>query len=150
MLAQPIVSTLFRNRKRRGYRIIMSRKFKLEGEKVLGIHDLPKDVLIGWLAHELGHIVDYGTRSSFQMVMFGIKYLLFGWFVKKAERSADVCAIEAGFGDYIALTKEYIVTHADLSETYKDKIKRLYLGPEEIMKIANSRNPKLRLRLHGK
>jgi len=150
MLAQPIVSTLFRPRERRGYRIIMSRKFKLEGDKVLGIKDLPKDVLIGWLAHELGHIVDYGTRSSFQMVVFGIKYILFGWFVKKAERSADVYAIEAGFRDYIALTKEYILNHADLSDDYKDKIKRLYLGPEEIMKIANSKTPKIRLALHRK
>lgn len=113
----------------------------LEQGKTLRIEEFPKDVLIGWLAHELGHIMDYCHRSTFQMILFGIKYLLSGIHIRKAERAADVYAIEAGLDKYIGDTKEYILSHSDLSDSYKEKIKRLYLGPEEISLIAHTRNP---------
>ena len=141
MLAQPKVWTMFRHRRYRGYQIIMSRKFILEDDKVLRIEDFPRDVLIGWLAHEIGHIVDYTHKSTFMMILFGIKYWLSGIHVKKAERAADVYAIEAGMHKFIGDTKEYILNHSDLSESYKAKIKKLYLGPEEIALIAHTRNP---------
>ena len=141
MLAQPKIWTMFRPKEFRAYKIIMSRKFVLEEGKTLGIEEFPKDVLIGWLAHEIGHIVDYTHRSTFQMILFGIKYLLSGIHIKKAERAADVYAIEAGMHKYLGDTKEYILGHSDLSDGYKKKIKDLYLGPEEISKIAHTRNP---------
>lgn len=141
MLAQPKVWTLFLPRSKRGYQIIMSRKFVLEEGKTLGIEEFPKDVLIGWLAHELGHIMDYCHRSTFQMILFGLKYMLSGIHVKKAERAADVFAIEAGMHKFVGEATKYILSHSDLSEDYKDKIKRLYLGPEEISMIAHTRNP---------
>ncbi len=141
MLAQPKIWSLFLPRKRRGYVIIMSRKFMFGEGKSLGIEEFPEDVLIGWLAHELGHIMDYCHRSTFQMIMFGLKYLLSGIHIKKAERAADVYAIEAGMHKYIGETKTYILGHSDLSDSYKAKIKKLYLGPEEISLIAHTRNP---------
>ena len=145
MLAQPKIYTLFYPRKKRGYNIIMSRKFVLDQGAELAIEELPEEVLIGWLAHELGHIVDYTHRNSLQMIWFGIKYLLSGLHVKKAERQADVFAIEAGMDHYIALTKDYILNHAQLSASYKEKIKKLYLGPEEITRIANMTRLRRRL-----
>ena len=141
MLAQPKIWTMFRPKQYRAYKIIMSRMFVLEEGKTLSIEEFPKDVLIGWLAHELGHIVDYTHRSTFQMILFGIKYLVSGIHIKKAERAADVYAIEAGMHKYLGDTKEYILGHNDLSDGYKEKIKDLYLGPEEISMIAHTRNP---------
>ncbi len=140
MLAQPQVWTLFLPKKRRRYVIIMSRRFVLEEGKTLDIEEFPRDVLIGWLAHELGHIKDYCHRSTFQMILFGIKYLFSGLHIKKAERAADIYAIEAGLDKFIGVTKTYILNHSDLSQSYKDKISKLYLGPEEISKIAHTKN----------
>ena len=97
---------------------------------------------MGWLAYELGHIIDYRKRSSFALVFVGLKYILSGLHVKKAERAAAVFAIGAHLEHYIAKTKEYILGHAKLSQAYKAKIKELYLGPEEIMKIARGRGKK--------
>jgi len=30
--------------------------------------DIPKEVLNGWFAHELGHLVDYEGYSDFRMI----------------------------------------------------------------------------------
>ena len=38
--------------------------------------------------------------------------------------------------DYILATKDFILNHASISEVYKDRIKRLYLSPEEIMVLV--------------
>ena len=46
---------------------------------------------------------------------------------------ADSFAVEQGMGIYIVATKRFILNNADLPQTYKDKIRRLYLSPDVIM-----------------
>src|SRR5690625_4767656 len=97
--------------------------------------------MIGWLGHELGHVMDYRSRSGFGMMIFGLRYLYSKNYLKEAERRADSFAIRHGMGNYIIATKNFILNHSDISEKYKDRIRRLYLSPEEIMEMVNTMEP---------
>ncbi|MAW96699.1 MULTISPECIES: hypothetical protein [unclassified Leeuwenhoekiella] len=136
MQAQPVFKSLFKSRKNREYVIFISKKVKIEDES-FKITDIPSDVLIGWLGHELGHVMDYRNRSSLGLIWFGIKYLYVPNFIREAERAADTFAVAHGMGEYILKTKDFILNHAHISEPYKARIKRLYLSPEEIMRLIN-------------
>ncbi|WP_128545487.1 hypothetical protein [Larkinella soli] len=132
MQAQPVFRTILKPRKNRVYRINISAMFRLT-HSVLPIHQLPDDIMIGWIGHELGHIMDYECRSNTGLVGFGLSYLFDPSYVKKVERIADFYAVSHGLGPYIVATKRFILNHAELPQAYKDKIARLYVSPEEIV-----------------
>jgi len=135
MRAQPKVNTLFKSKKKRAYVILISEKIKIS-EKVFYTKDVPKDIMIGWLGHELGHVIDYSKRSSLNLVWFGLKYYFSGSYIKEAERAADTYAVTHGMHDYILQTKRFILENADIDEKYKERIRRYYLSPDEIMEIV--------------
>lgn len=132
MQAQPVFTTLLRKRKNRRYRINISEHFKLINTQ-MPIQQIPDDVMIGWIGHELGHILDYEGRSNADMVSFGYRYYFSPTYVKHAEMVADSYAVERGMGNYIIATKRFILNHAELPQPYKDKIARLYLSPDVIV-----------------
>ncbi len=132
MQAQPVFTTLLGKRKKRRYRINISEHFKLINSD-MPIEQIPDEVMIGWIGHELGHILDYEGMSNAGMVGFGYRYYFYSSFVKHAEMVADSLAVERGMGNYIVATKRFILNHAELPKAYKDKISRLYLSPDVIM-----------------
>lgn len=136
MQAQPKFSTVFKSRKKREYVIFMNTKLHIENEEIT-VTDVPKKVLVGWLGHELGHVMDYLNRNTWNLVWFGLKYITLGSHIRKAEKAADTYALQHGMVDYILATKNFILNHATLSEKYKARIKRLYLSPEDIILIVN-------------
>lgn len=137
MQAQPKFSGIFRKRGKRTYVILISETIQIEDES-FHILDLEDDIMIGWLGHELGHIMDYRSRSGIGMLIFGLRYLYSKSYLREAERRADAFAIQKGMGEYIIATKNFILNHSDISEVYKDRIRRLYLSPEEIMEMVNT------------
>ncbi len=136
MQAQPKVSNLFKGRKHRSYYVFMSSKFAIEKEE-FSMADVPPEVLIGWLGHELGHIVDYRDKSAMGLVIFGLRYITSANYIKRAERAADTFAVKGGMGEYILATKNFILNHSHLSDSYKARIARLYLSPDEILVLVN-------------
>ncbi len=141
MQAQPVLSSFFRSRKNRKFVILISKRVKIDKE-IFKITDVPSDVLIGWIGHELGHVMDYRARGTIDMFFFGIKYLYSTGHIQEVERAADTFAVAHGMGDYILKTKDFILNHADISETYKARIRELYLSPEEIMQLIKKHNEK--------
>lgn len=132
MQAQPVFTTLLLKRKNRRYRINISAHFKLINAQ-MPIEEIPDDVMIGWIGHELGHILDYEGMSNADMVSFGYRYYFYPSYVKQAEMVADSLAVEREMGNYIIATKRFILNHAELPQAYKDKISRLYLSPDVIV-----------------
>lgn len=132
MQAQPVAGSLLQGRGKRRYRINISTEFRLIQAR-LSILDIPDTVMIGWIGHELGHILDYESHSNAGMVAFGYRYYFFSDFIKKAERTADTLAVMRGLGHHIIATKRFILDHAALPQAYKDKISRLYLSPDVIL-----------------
>ena len=130
MQAQPKIGTMFGAK--RGYNINISALFRLT-TSAIPIHQIPPDIMVGWIGHELGHVMDYENRDVVGMMRFGIGYLFSSKYIKQAERVADTYAVNHGLGSYIVKTKHFILNHANLSEKYKSKIARLYLSPDEIM-----------------
>ncbi|NNC70854.1 MAG: hypothetical protein HKN90_08550 [Flavobacteriaceae bacterium] len=137
MLAQPQISSLFLPKNKRKYSIKISEDFKITG-KIFKTEQLPKDVLIGWIGHELGHICDYEQMSNLELIWYGFKYVTSKKFLKLAEKRADTYAVRNGMKTYIITTKNFILNHADISDRYKEKIKEYYLSPEEIMLMLPS------------
>ena len=146
MLARPKVSSFFKRRKYRAYEILISEKFKISGQ-VFKTVDMPKEVMIGWLGHELGHIMDYQDRNRMNIIAFGIRYLFFDKYIAKAERTADSFAVESGMEKYILATKEFILNRSDLDQKYVSRIKKYYLSPAEIMDLIRERDSVLEDRL---
>ncbi len=135
MQAQPVFSTLLYKRKNRRYRINISSHFKLSSYD-LPITEIPEEVMVGWIVHELGHIMDYEHRSNAAIVLFGTRYLFSPKYVKEAERVADTYAVEHGSGKFILATKRFILDHAEIPQEYKNKITRLYLSPDVIVELV--------------
>lgn len=138
MQARPTWDSLFKSKNNRKYVILISEKFKISNEELLTIN-VPSDVLIGWIGHELGHIMDYRERSRLGLIFFGIKYLFSSSYIKEAETAADTYAVINGMGEYILKTKNFILKKADIPQSYKERIKKYYLSPEEIMVLIDER-----------
>ena len=138
MQAQPTFGSIFRSKENRSYIILISRKIQIEDESFT-LKDIPSDVIIGWLGHELGHIMDYRDRTGVGMIIFGIKYLFSGAHIKEVERAADTYAINHGMGEYILQTKNFILDNASFSERYKANLRKLYMSPEEVMHLIEQK-----------
>lgn len=141
MQAQPDFGNLFKGKKNRSYNIYISSRFKIEGEE-FSMDDIPSDVLIGWLGHELGHVMDYRNKTAMGLVIFGVRYVTSSNYIKRAEKAADVFAVNHGMADYILSTKDFILNNSSLSDEYKERIARLYLSPEEIVVLVDEMEEK--------
>ncbi len=135
MEAQPELISFIKNRKKRVYVIKMTRSMLFK-KKNIPIEELPHKVLVGWIGHELGHIMDYRQRSSANMALFGLRYYLFDSYKAKAEREADLFAIRHGLADEIIATKKFILSNSSLPKYYIAKIERLYLSPAGVLELV--------------
>ncbi|MGC1631917.1 MAG: hypothetical protein WA749_07365 [Gelidibacter sp.] len=139
MQARPTFGSFFRSRNNRKYVVLISETFKISDKQFLTRH-IPSDILIGWIGHELGHVMDYSNRTKLNLIWFGLKYVFSSKHIVEAERAADTYAVEHNLEDYILKTKDFILNNADIHEAYKLRIKKFYLSPEEIMDIIKKRD----------
>ncbi len=139
MRAQPVLNWHFWKPKRRHYRIQMSNHLKIA--QYIQLDELPPKVLIGWFAHELGHLMDYHRRSVWSLFGFILGYVAFPTHRIGAERRADLYALEKGFGEELMATKLYILEQSTLPDRYKDRIRKYYLSPAELEDILREKPP---------
>ncbi|NMM50101.1 hypothetical protein [Marinigracilibium pacificum] len=139
MQAQPNIKDIFKRKENRSYKVKITPELQLTNGSI-PVEELPHDVLIGWLAHELGHIMDYKDRSCINMLGFGLSYTLNKTFLMSSEQTADIYAINHGLGRMVKKTKEFILTRSDIPEDYRERIRELYLSPEEVMVIIEKEN----------
>lgn len=138
MQARPTFWSLFRTKKKRKYLVLVSKEFKISGKEFKTV-SIPGDILVGWFGHELGHILDYRQRSSPDLFWFGIKYVFSDNYIREAERAADYYAVSAGMEDYIICMKRFILNRSDIEESYKQRIKKYYLSPDEVIDLVEKR-----------
>lgn len=142
MQARPTFKSLFKNKKKRSYVVLISEKFKVSDQE-FRTTVIPSDIFIGWIGHELGHIMDYRHQSNIDLIWFGINYLFSNSHIVEAERAADSFAVAHGMEAYILKTKHFILDHAEISTVYKERINKYYLSPEEIMELVTQREASL-------
>lgn len=131
MQAQPKIKTFFKGREKRHYKVTMSKNLVMK-DTTMQLDQLPHEILVGWFAHELGHIMDYKDRSAGNLLGFAIKYLTSKPFIKHSELRADALATDNGCAKHLISTKKFILFDSRFSKEYKAKIKELYPSPEEI------------------
>ena len=143
MQAQPKFSSVFKSKNNRSYKILISESIKI-ADTFYYTKDIPSKIMIGWLGHELGHVMDFKQRSGLNLIGFGISYLTSKKYIRGAERRADSYAVTHGMETYILATKEFILKKAGLTQKYVDRIKNFYLSPEEIMILVDERDTDLK------
>lgn len=139
MRAQPVPNFSIFSRKHRSYRIQVSDH--LDVSRYVRPAELPREVLVGWFAHELGHLIDYHRRSFLNLLWFIIGYVLFATHRAGAERRADLFALQKGFGNELMATKLYILEQSELPDSYKNRIRKYYLSPDELAFMLQSQEP---------
>ncbi len=139
MQARPVfdLSEIFS--KSRKYRLNVAEKIYDSGE--LSVADLPEDVLRGWFAHELGHIVDYENHSNMGMIAYGIRYSLSDQYKRDREHEADSIAIRHGFKQEIIAAKKYLLENELISLKYQDQIKKYYMSVSGVELCPEARIP---------
>jgi len=142
MQAQPKFWGLFGSKKKRGYKILISERIKI-ADTLYQTKDIPPNIMVGWLAHELGHIMDFKDRSGSNLIGFGMRYIFSKNYVMTAEREADTYAVAHGMEEYILDTKTFILEKGGLTQEYVDRIRELYLSPKEIMELVEERDSDL-------
>src|SRR5690606_13726896 len=73
MQGEPTFASFLRANMNRKYGVFISERVKIS-DALYRTNDLPSDVLIGWIGHELGHIEDYRSRSNLNLPGFGWQY----------------------------------------------------------------------------
>jgi len=139
MQARPTFESFFKKKTDRKYVILISKNFKISGREFSTLN-IPDEVFVGWIGHELGHIMDYQGRNRWNLISFGFQYLFSENYIIEAERAADGFAVQHKMEKYILRTKNFILNHADITETYKNRMKKYYLSPEEIMIMVKERD----------
>lgn len=128
MQAKPVLAGLMRKEKR--YEVSLG--VYVKGSDGLRVDELPEEVLVGWFAHELGHLVDYERFSKFGMLRYGARYVSSRNFKREAEHQADLIAVNHGFQQEIIATKRFILDNELLNEKYKANIRRYYMSIEDV------------------
>jgi len=53
--------------KKRKYKILIVEKITISCREFTS-KEIPKEVMVGWLGHELGHVMDYSIPSSLNLI----------------------------------------------------------------------------------
>ena len=143
MRAQPIVDQNIFKKGHRSYQIEVNQKLIFQDDRKL--YQLPHAVLVGWFAHELGHLKDYQSRSGFGLLRLGIAYSLLPAYKIGVERKADLLALQNGFGPYLERTKRFLLREGGINPAYLARLKKYYMSIEEINRLMEERERSLRL-----
>jgi len=94
--------------------------------------DASFDAQVAVLGHELAHVADFKTRSFFDMIWWGLNYLV----VKqraKIETRTDKSTIRHGLGWPLYFWSDFVLNHSKASERYKRIRETKYMKPNEIL-----------------
>ncbi len=117
MNSRPCFRNLFMRKENRTYRIIINNN--TGKEKGLPIAELSEDVRIGFIAHEVAHMLTYDQMNNAQTMKFALKYLLSKKYVYNVERYTDNVAIEHQLARQLYAGTAYCQSCTDLTPQYR-------------------------------
>lgn len=134
MQAQPLWYFPIRNKSNRTYAIIVNNDLKRTG---MSYQDLNFNAQVGWLGHELAHILDYSKKTNKALTSFVFSYLFDKKELKRTERKADKTTIRHGLGAQLLDGVRFMHRSKKVKKQYKENKKDNYLSPEEIIGLIN-------------
>ena len=96
------------------------------------LSDAPFDAQVAVLGHELAHVADFDSRSFFDMVWWGLSYLV----VKQRTRieiRTDKSTILHGLGWPLYYWADFVLNHSKANKRYKRIKETKYMQPYEIL-----------------
>jgi hypothetical protein len=130
MQAQPKWNFIFRKRVNRSYQIFVNKDNSVNG---MNYQDLSFNSLVGWIGHELAHILDYSKKDNLEMIAFIVDYISSKDRMRKIETKADKETIRHGLGIQLLDGVNFFHKNKRISREYREKKKKYYLSPEEIV-----------------
>ena len=129
MVSRPRLKSMFKSGYEREYQVIIRKP----GTSKNGLEwsELSFNSLIGWIAHELGHINHYTHKTSAGILFTGIKYCFPGY-RRRMERFTDNVVIQHGLGYALLEGTDYSLNISNAKRSYKKYLKQFYLSPLEI------------------
>jgi hypothetical protein len=98
----------------------------------LSLQELTFNAKVGWLGHELGHVIQCTQKSRMGVLWMGISQVS-KKFVRKHERETDMITIEHGLGYALYEGMHYTFNQPDIHPNYIKGLKENYLSLEEIL-----------------
>jgi len=137
MVSRPKLKSIFRSGNKREYEVIVRKS----GASKNGLewNELSFNSLIGWIAHELGHIVHYSHKTSGGILFTGIKYGFPGY-RRRMERFTDNLVIQHDLGYALFEGTDYCINYSNAKPHYKKYMEKYYLSPTEIKERISSKN----------
>ena len=130
MISQPKFRSILYNRTRRQYVIIIQKQGLSRNS--IDWRDFSFNAIVGWIGHELGHVLHYSHKSSGGILFAGMKYAVPGY-RRKMERFTDQLAIQHHLGYALYEGVDYTLNSSQASGHYKKSQEKFYLSPEEII-----------------
>ena len=137
MVSRPELKSIFRSGNKREYLVII-RKPGIS-KNGLEWRELSFYSLVGWIAHELGHIAHYRKKTSGGILFTGIKYA-FPDYRRRMERFTDNLVIQHGLGYALLEGTNYTINYSKATPHYKNYIAKYYLSPIEIKEAINDKS----------
>ncbi|MCX6231520.1 MAG: hypothetical protein NTZ33_08245 [Bacteroidetes bacterium] len=136
MESYPSVS-LFKSKHKRIYNIYINKNIKRNG---ISYKDLSFSMLIGWYSHEIAHILDYKDRTNIGMLFYGLRYITFNNYKRKAEYIADSTAIHHCLGCELIEGVQLCMDTDKIKKAYKRKLIKFYMSPAELYEITKRKS----------
>lgn len=135
MAALPSPGSFFAQRGNRCYLVLIN--MKQNEQKAPLIKEAPFGARVGVIAHELGHIVDYESKSMLRILGNGIAYAFSSRFRYNLEQRIDSIAIARGAGMELKEFRLFVEEHPDVTPRYLRFKRRYYMTSDEIATILN-------------
>jgi hypothetical protein len=126
---KPSFSSPLNPRNKRKYLISILENTDGPMGKVL-MKNLPLNLQVGVIGHELAHVVQYNSKSGAGLVRLMALYVL-PKYKRKIERAADICTVSHGLGGQLLEHAEYIRQVPGYVQE-RPEIDENYLLPDEI------------------
>jgi hypothetical protein len=132
LYTQPTKPSLVKSGPERTYNMVISKKAKSTMQPVL-LRNLPFDTQVGVLGHELGHVLDFINKNSFEAVGTGVGYMI-GSFKHYLESGVDLISIKHGLAYQILGYAELVVKLQKEypEEKYYQEYFKYYMSPGKI------------------
>lgn len=128
MVSRPTLGSLFR--KNRTFVIYIDNY--VSKNNGVTFQDIPHEARVGLIGHELCHIVDYQSKTNFQILLMGLKYA-FSKNHYAVESHVDKLTIQKGLGNELYVWTDFILSNPEVTTKYKEFKKLNYLALEEIL-----------------
>jgi len=102
----------------------------------LNINELSFNAKVGWLGHELGHVLQCVEKSRLGVLWMGICHIS-NKFIAKSERETDIITIQHNLGYALYEGMHYTLNNKKVNEAYIAGLKKNYLSLEEILIFIN-------------